>query len=283
MLDYLTQNPSQTLLAGLISGLLAVMAVEMLAPRRPESEDLAYRWTQNLSVAALNYLLARWAGLGLALAIAGWAEGAELGLLRRLDIEGPAAFAALMLATELAGYLLHRAYHRVPLMWRIHAVHHCDTEMDVTTAQRHHPIEALVWLPVDAGLVLLLGPSLEVVVLHALLRQLVSQISHGNLYLPPALEAMLRRLLVTPDFHRLHHCSDQRYTDSNYSTLVPWFDYLFGTASRRPFAEQPEMELGLAYYRGREDSRLDRLLAMPFRALPPVAGGEQPPSRPEKS
>lgn len=256
----LTQTPDQALLAGLIGGLVILMALEMLAPRRPEAPGLAYRWTQNLSLAALNYLLVRWAGLGLALGLAGGTDG-----LGRWGAGPWTSFAALLLATELAGYLLHRAYHRVPWLWRIHAVHHCDTEVDVTTAQRHHPIEALLWLPIELGLVLLLGPPLEVLVLHALLRQGISLFSHANLYLPQGLEAVLRRLLVTPDFHRLHHCSERRFTDSNYSTLVPWFDYLFGTASRRPFPEQTEMQLGLGYCRGRGDSRLDRLLTLPLR------------------
>ena len=265
MFDSLNQAPEQALLAGLIGGLVILMALEMLAPRRPEPPGLAYRWTQNLSLSALNYLLVRWAGLGLALGLAAWADGTGLGLLKRWGVGPWVSFAVLLLATELTGYLLHRAYHRLPLLWRIHAVHHCDTVVDVTTAQRHHPIEALLWVPVDAGLVLLLGPSLEVLLLHALLRQGVSQFSHANLYLPPALETALRRLLVTPDFHRLHHCSERRFTDSNYSTLVPWFDYLFGTVSRRPFSEQAQMELGLAYRRRLTDSRLDRLLTQPFR------------------
>jgi hypothetical protein len=75
----------------------------------------------------------------------------------------------------------------------------------------------------------------------------------------------LRYLIVTPDFHHLHHCSDRRFTDSNYSAAVPWFDYLFGTATRKPYVDYATMELGLERFRDPIDSRIDQILLMPFR------------------
>jgi sterol desaturase/sphingolipid hydroxylase (fatty acid hydroxylase superfamily) len=93
----------------------------------------------------------------------------------------------------------------------------------------------------------------------------MSLFSHSNIQLPEAVDRLLRRVVLTPDFHRLHHCSEQRFTDSNYGSVVPWFDYLFGTASARPFEEQATMELGLEYLREPGDSRLDKILTTPFR------------------
>jgi sterol desaturase/sphingolipid hydroxylase (fatty acid hydroxylase superfamily) len=84
------------------------------------------------------------------------------------------------------------------------------------------------------------------------------------LRLPERLDSVLRKFILTPDFHRLHHSSEARFTDSNYGSMVPWFDYLFGTASNRPYDEQTDMELGLEYLRQPRDSRLDRLVLIPF-------------------
>jgi len=91
--------------------------------------------------------------------------------------------------------------------------------------------------------------------------------THSNLRLPRWLDRSLRRLIVTPDFHRLHHCAEREYTDSNYGGVLPWFDYLFGTASNRPWDEQTTMTLGLEYQREPADSRLDRMLLAPFTSI----------------
>lgn len=101
----------------------------------------------------------------------------------------------------------------------------------------------------------------------------LSLFSHANLFLPDTVDRTLRKVIITPDFHRNHHCSDWRFTDSNYGVSVPWFDYLFSTATDRPFAEQQSMQLGLEYFREKSDSRLDRLLLMPFRVRWPDGSG----------
>ena len=88
--------------------------------------------------------------------------------------------------------------------------------------------------------------------------------SHSNVHLPQGLDRVLRKVILTPDFHRMHHSSEPRFTDSNYGSMVPWFDYLFGTATNRPFEEQADMELGLEYLRQPRDSRLDRMVLLPF-------------------
>jgi len=161
-------------------------------------------------------------------------------------------------------YWIHRAFHHFPILWRIHAVHHTDTEFDVTTSQRNHPFEAILSSLIVTPVVLLLGAPALVLVLHYFLQVAVSLISHGNIALPYWLDKVLRRFIVTPDFHRMHHLSDRQFTDSNYSVIVPWFDYLFKTASQLPYEQIPKMELGLEVLREPKDSRLDKLLITPF-------------------
>ena len=87
---------------------------------------------------------------------------------------------------------------------------------------------------------------------------------HSNTRLPPRVDRYLRWFVVTPDFHRVHHSSDRQFTDSNYSSTVPWFDYLFGSYRSRPAEAQRDMEIGLETFRERRDSRLDQLLLMPL-------------------
>ena len=130
---------------------------------------------------------------------------------------------------------------------------------------RHHPLEPLVGLLLVAPAIVTLGVPLEVAVGYKLFEVAVTLFSHSNIRLPEVLDRQMRRIILTPDFHRLHHCAEPKYTNSKYGSVVPWVDYLFGTASARPYPEQESMTLGLEYLREPGDGRLDCLLAAPLR------------------
>jgi len=261
---------------GLIAYLLMAAVVvcltwEMIWPRRPERPGLASRWASNVSLALIGQGLAR-GNRALTLVGAAWlAQHAGGGLFARYDPGWLGAFAITGFLFEIAGYTLHVLMHRVHWLWRIHAVHHTDTDLDVLSTYRHHPGEPILVAATTIPIVLLLAPPASVVLALEALRMLINVVSHANVYIPERVERVLTRFVITPDFHRLHHCSDRRYTNSNYGVTVPWFDRLFGTASSRPFADQASMELGLEYFREPIDSRLDRLLALPFRSFPRAA------------
>ena len=127
----------------LIGTLLAVVCWEALAPRRPAAGQ-GYRWANNITLALTTQSIGRVGAAGLAVLLAGWGIDESLGLLAVTDVGfWPALF--LTVATlELLAYLLHRAFHSIPALWRLHAVHHCDTSVDFSTAYRHHPIEGII-------------------------------------------------------------------------------------------------------------------------------------------
>lgn len=245
--------------------LVIVLAWEMLWPRRPPHKGMVRRWTNNLTLTFIGQLTAH-GTKALSLVLMAWlAQSWGFGLFA--DAQGPwiLAFVVYMLALESVGYGMHLALHKVPWMWRIHRVHHSDTELDFSSSYRHHPFEILLMYGASLPVVILLAPPVSVVLAYAVVRTAVHVPGHANIYIPEKVDRILRKFLITPDFHRLHHCSDRRYTDSNYGTILPWFDYLFGTYQDRPFADQATMEIGLEYARAPIDSRVDHLLWMPFR------------------
>jgi sterol desaturase/sphingolipid hydroxylase (fatty acid hydroxylase superfamily) len=262
--QFLEGHQSTILISTLIGALLIGVIWEVLAPRRPETRGLAYRWANNITLAVLNHVVVYWVGAALAVATAWWAETEGLGLLQHFDIGVAGAFVVTLLAMELLAYVLHRVVHRVPIIWRLHAMHHSDVEVDFTTTYRHHPFENMLVMAIGAPFVMLLGAPVAAMVLYQVLRVSVNVLSHSNIRVPETVERWLKYLLVTPDFHHLHHCSDRRFTDSNYSATVPWFDYLFGTATQKPYAAYATMELGLERFRDPVDSRVDQVLLMPF-------------------
>ena len=245
-------------------GMLLLMMVETVMPRVQPRRVPVARWFNNWALAIFNYFFLLWlAYLVTVSALAEqWGAG-ESGLLQ--GVHPVVAFAGVFIVLEGMVYALHRAFHQVPLLWRLHAVHHLDTEVDVTTAHRHHTLELVIVSMVLVPVILLLAPPTVVLLAYFMLRGVVVLLSHSNLYLPERADRWLRRVVVTPDFHRLHHAADQRYTDSNYGTVTPWFDYLFGTATDLRFQGHERLVTGLEYLRRDGDSRVDRLLLLPLR------------------
>jgi sterol desaturase/sphingolipid hydroxylase (fatty acid hydroxylase superfamily) len=258
-------DPSQLIMGFTIITMALLMVVESIIPRRKLEVSMGSRWFGNLSLSLVTWLIMTLATNALLLGLVWWTDLKDYGLLQHFDIGLVGSFIVLLLLAQLISYWTHRIFHQVPVLWRIHAVHHNDTDVDVTTSYRHHPLEPLLPLPLLIPVFMLLGVPVEAALAYQLLLIATSLLSHSNVYIPDRLDRFLRKVIITPDYHRNHHCSEQRFTDSNYGSLVPWFDHLFKTATDRPFKEQKSMQLGLEYLREPRDSRIDQLLVLPFR------------------
>ncbi|MGV6827030.1 MAG: sterol desaturase family protein [bacterium] len=263
MIERLIEHSHEILFAGTFGGILLLMLLEPMMPRRKASGDQTTRWINNIGITLLNFYLLAYFGALLGSAVMDFIPAGS-SLFDQLGLSLWVTIPATILVFELLSYWLHRAFHRVPLLWRIHAVHHADTEIDVTTTHRHHPFEGMTFMIVALPIMIFLGVPPLAAISYNLLRLTISTISHANIRLPRSLDAVLRLVVITPDFHRLHHSSEQRYTDSNYGVIFPWFDYLFRTATRMEYEDLPKMETGLDYLREPRNSWMDRLLILPF-------------------
>lgn len=248
------------------------LALESFIPRRELAGGMLSRWTNNFSLSLLSWYISMVLSTAFILWLASWVKWEQIGLFNQLAAPAPVIFVALLLVSQFLGYWVHYAYHHISWLWPLHAVHHSDIDVDVSTSYRHHPLEPLLSMPIVTPLILLLGVSPEVAVAFKFYEVAATVFSHSNVRIPEPLEKVLRYIILTPDFHRLHHASDPQYTNSNYGSLVPWYDYLFGTASNRPYAEQESMELGLEYEREAADNRLDKLLVQPVRVYRDTGG-----------
>ncbi|MFI5399816.1 MAG: sterol desaturase family protein [SAR324 cluster bacterium] len=253
--------------AGLFIAILAAMAVwEWIAPRRPRSLPRRGRWPGNLGIVVLDTAAARllFPTTAVALALAGERHG--WGLLNRVGWPNWAAVAVAVAILDLAIYLQHVLFHAVPALWRLHRVHHSDVDFDVTTGTRFHPVEIALSLGIKFMVVAALGaPALAVLIFEALLNA-TSLFNHGNVRIPARADRLLRRLLVTPDMHRVHHSAVPQETNSNFGFNLAWWDRLFGTYRAQPQAGHAAMTIGIPEFRERKDARLDRLLLQPFLA-----------------
>lgn len=247
--------------------LAAMMVLEHAFPRR--AQHLAWRrWPHNLGLVAVSSLLVRLvAPLG-AVGAALWAESQDFGLFPALGVPFWLALPIAVIMFDLLIYWQHRVFHAVPLLWRLHRVHHADPELDASSGLRFHPIEILLSVAIKAAFAVALGAPPEAVLLFEVLLNATAMFNHANLALPPGVDRWLRLVLVTPDMHRTHHSEIREETDSVFGFCLPWWDRLFATYRDQPARGHHGMVIGVARYRDPEEQRLDRLLIQPIRPLP---------------
>jgi len=263
--DVLSSYEPHIRLAAFVGVLAGMAAWEVLAPRRPQEIGRGVRWPSNLGVVVLDTVCVRLLFPASAVGIALLAEARGWGLFHVLAVPAWAAIPIAVIVLDLAIYLQHVLFHAVPALWRLHRMHHADLEFDVTTGVRFHPIEILISMIIKVGVVAVLGaPALGVLVFEVLLNA-TSLFNHGNIRLPARLDRALRRIVVTPEMHRVHHSIVQCETNSNFGFNFPWWDRLFGTYRAQPAAGHEAMTLGIEQFRDPDELRFDRMLLQPFR------------------
>lgn len=250
---------------------LSLAALELLHPRleRPELMRTlkARRWFTNLSILILSSLTLRMIFPAAAAGVALYADAHGYGLLPMLGlppfVSGVLAFVIL----DFAIWLEHLIFHKVPLFWRIHRVHHADTGLDLTTALRFHPLEILLSVLWKSAVILSIGaPPVSVLIFEIVLNG-AAMFNHANLKIPARADGMLRRLIVTPDMHSIHHSAEPDETDTNYGFNLSIWDRLFSTYRERSRRTPDAVQIGLAQYPNPSPARLFWSLLLPFRKL----------------
>ncbi|MDE1977548.1 MAG: sterol desaturase family protein, partial [Elusimicrobia bacterium] len=237
------------------------------------------RWTGNLGIVFLNTALVYWLLPVTAVVLAQLGQARGWGLLNNFPLPQAPALLLSVMAMDLAIYLQHVMFHAVPILWRIHRVHHVDLDFDVTTGLRFHPIEIALSMLIKLAVVAFLGPPPAAVLAFEILLNGTSMFSHGNIRIPQSLERTLRLLVVTPDMHRVHHSILVRETNSNFGFNLPWWDRMFGTYRSRPASGHEEMIIGISDFRDRRSWSLPWMLAIPFigeAGIYPFAGRTDP-------
>jgi sterol desaturase/sphingolipid hydroxylase (fatty acid hydroxylase superfamily) len=245
--------------------LLAVALWEFLAPRRALTVSRLTRWPSNLALVALNSVVLRVAVPITAVGMAGVAAEQGWGVLYIISIDGGLAVFVAIILLDLAIYGQHVLFHAVPVLWRLHRMHHADQDIDVTTGARFHPFEIVLSMGIKLAVVVLIGAPPLAVMLFEIILNAAAMFNHGNVRLPIAIDRVLRWIIVTPDMHRVHHSIRADETNSNYGFNLPWWDRLFGTYRDQPADGHQNMTIGLVMFRDRKDLRLDQLLIQPFR------------------
>jgi len=199
---------------------------------------------------------------------ADWTSTNHFGVLQWIP-QMPAwlyAIIGLLLLDLIGAYLAHWAEHKIKFFWRFHLIHHTDTWVDTTSANRHHPGESVIQFVFTTLGVLIVGSPMWMVFLYQTLSVIATQFNHANISLPKKLDTVLSYFIVSPDMHKVHHHHVLPYTDSNYGNIFSLWDRLFGTFMILP---TEKIIYGIDTHRKLEEhNQLGNLLKIPFQKRP---------------
>ena len=237
---------------------------EIRAPRRNLTTSKKWRWFNNLSIIAINPVFLRLVFPVLAVGMAQTAQANGWGLLNHLGTTNVISLVAWIIALDLVIYLQHVMFHAVPILWRLHMVHHADLDYDLTTGLRFHPVEIILSMILKITIIVALGPPVVSVLAFEIILNGMAMFNHGNIKLPLSVDRFLRLLVVTPDMHRVHHSVIILETNSNYGFNLSIWDRLFGTYLAQPSKGHTDMIIGLSQFRDHRRLTLPWLLILPF-------------------
>ena len=245
--------------------LFACMAVaQAVAPRR--SLRFGYhRWPANLGIIVIDILIVRLLFPVGAVGAALWAETNGAGLLHQVELSATAEIVIAVILLDLIIYTQHLIFHAVPLLWRLHSVHHADRDIDVTTGLRFHPIEIVLSMLIKLSFVIALGAPATAVLIFEIMLNGMAMFNHANVKLPKKVDAVIRQLLITPDLHRIHHSIIPKETDSNFGFNLSIWDRMFGTWQAQPKLGHKKMIIGLQPLQQAPTHNLMYMLRLPFQ------------------
>lgn len=265
----ISMENSDSIRLAIFGAVLVICAIwEWAVPRKQRTRTRLLRWTNNLGLVGLNSVILALTMPLLAIEAAVLSQNNQIGLLHHLRVSSWITVPLSVVLLDAVIYAQHRIFHRVPILWRLHRMHHADRDIDVTTGARFHPIEIILSMWIKIAVVLALGVSPLAVLLFEIILNASAMFNHSNAKLPLAADKRLRTVIVTPDFHRVHHSIIAKETHSNFGFFLSVWDRWFGTYRPQPELGHDKVVIGLPEFAAPEEQRLDKLLTQPFRKDP---------------
>jgi len=263
--EFVMQNEPAIRL-GFFVGIFVLMAIwELATPRRALRVSKMLRWSNNIGLVFINTIVLRLLFPAGAIGITVFAVNNGWGVLNYYSLPPVIAVLLSVVAMDFVIYLQHVLVHAIPVLWRLHRVHHADLDYDLTTGSRFHSLEIILSMLIKFATIIVLGPPVLAVVIFEVVLNGMAMFNHANIKLPLSLDRVLRLLLVTPDMHRVHHSIEDNEANSNYGFNLAIWDRLFGTYIAQPRGGHEGMTIGIHKFRDPEQvNKLPGMLLLPF-------------------
>lgn len=269
---YVTSHETTIAWLLFVAAFVLVSLGETFRPRRRLTMPNGRRWAGNALLALTHIGVYAIYPLSTTM-VAVLVSKSPYGLLNGPRTPFALRFAVAVLLLDLLRYGVHNLFHRIPVLWRIHQVHHSDADFDLTTGVRNHPGEVFLLQGVELAAVALIAPPPIAVLVVGFATAMQNLFSHANLNLPRWIDGPLRYFLITPDVHRIHHSDQYAEQNTNFGFLFSWWDRLFRTYRPAPAMEHDKMGVGLQGFQDNRSMNPLHLLAMPFRI--PIGSGNE--------
>lgn len=266
-------DSSAQLRLAIFLGVFALMGViEAYKPARRAVLNRKERWIANLSMVVLGAVIARLLLPSSLVGVSLWAKEANIGLFNITTIEILVPYwlevTLCVLLFDVIIYWQHRLFHVVPILWRVHKMHHADSHVDTTTGLRFHPIEITISLGVKAFAVVLLGAPILAILIFEVALNGFSLFNHANVRLPQKWDERVSIILITQRLHRIHHSQAKAESNSNYGFSVTWWDRLFNSFTPISTCNDQTLKIGQKDVPAdRSNATVTALLAQPFLKL----------------
>lgn len=234
---------------------------EVFLPDHSSPFSKTTRWTSNIILVILNNVFIRILFPISAIGIAELAATKQFGVLRMLDLSHELYFLIGFIFLDLIIYIQHVLFHSIPILWKLHQMHHADLELDVTSGTRFHPLEILLSMLIKFSAILFIGATPFTVLVFEVVLNGMAMFNHSNIFIPKSLDGILRYILITPSLHRIHHSVLVSEYNSNFGFNFSFWDRLLGTLKNNSVGI---LTLGLTDFRDTKYFRLDWMLRIPF-------------------
>ena len=267
MSDFVLNHEASLRMGVFISILLLMMGAEALFPRKNRALGRTHRWVSNLLIVIIDSIFARLLFPIVAVGVAALSVKNGWGLLNMTLLPDWLEILLALILLDMAIYWQHVAFHRIPFFWSFHKVHHVDRDIDVTTGLRFHPIEIVFSLLIKLGVVLVLVAPVLAVILFEIILNGCAMFNHSNVKLPLSVDRVMRRFIVTPDMHRVHHSIHMHETNSNYGFSISLWDRMFKSYNDQPQDGHDGMIIGLEEHQTKAPASLSWSLLFPFKSV----------------
>jgi sterol desaturase/sphingolipid hydroxylase (fatty acid hydroxylase superfamily) len=248
---------------------LAIFALMALWENRQPYRQLRFsrlqRWPHQLGLIVLNSFILRLVFPTAAAGSALYAQQNGLGLMHLLGLNLIIASLIGFVFLDFAIYWQHVLAHKLNWFWKLHRTHHADTDYDLTTGLRFHPLEMIISMLIKIVIIVLLGIPLPAVIAFEIILSGSAMFNHSNIALPPHIDAIVKKLIVTPTMHRIHHSIHRFEHDSNYGFFLSVWDHWFASYTEKTSEDDRSMPIGLNSFRDRQNVSLPRILEIPFK------------------
>lgn len=264
MIEYLYQNEASIRLSIFLGGFALLALLEVISPKRILTTKKITRWVNNFALIFTSTLFVRVLIPTAVITVAYLVEENNWGLTNYIEMAFWMKVAVTFVLLDLTIYVQHLMFHALPILWRVHRVHHSDLDCDVTTGVRFHPIEIVISVIIKMSAIIFLGAPVITVILFEVVLNIMSMFTHSNIRLNEKFEHILRWFVTTPDMHRIHHSTIENETNSNFTFFISLWDRIFGTYLETPKKGHIGMSLGLGISKESKCLSYLGLLRMPF-------------------